>query len=69
MSENSEDVIIEVRLPLKDYKMLRDMLDERQAMNGLKKWISSRIIWVAAGVITMVGAFEALRRLGEYTVK
>lgn len=69
MSENREDVIIEVRLPLKDYKMLRDMLDERQAMNGLKKWISSRIIWVAAGVITMVGAFEALRRLGEYTVK
>lgn len=69
MSENHEDVIIEVKLPLKDYKILRDMLDERQAMNGLKKWISSRIIWVAAGVITMVGAFEALRRLGEYTVK
>lgn len=69
MSENNEDVIIEVKLPLKDYKMLRDMIDERQAMTGLKKWITSRIIWIAAGIITLVGAFEALRRLGEYTVK
>jgi len=62
-----EDVIIEVKLPLKDYRMLREILEERQAMNGLKKWISGKILWVAAGVITLVGAFEALRRLGEYT--
>lgn len=62
-----EDVIIEVKLPLRDYRMLREMLEERQAMNGLKKWISGKIIWLAAGIITLVGAFEALRRLGEYT--
>lgn len=66
MPENSDDTIIEVRLPLKDYKVMREMIDERNAMNGLKKWVSSRIIWVAAGIITLVGAFEALRRLGEY---
>lgn len=63
---SEEDVIIEVKLPLKDYRMLREILEERQAMNGLKKWISGKIIWLAAGIITLVGAFEALRRLGEY---
>lgn len=69
MSESNEDVIIEVKLPLKDYRVMREMIEERQAMRGLRKWLSSRIIWVAAGIITIVGAFEALRRLGEYTVK
>lgn len=58
--------IITVRLPVRDYKVLRTILDERQAMNGLKLWITSRVIWFAAGIITLVGAFEALRRLGEY---
>lgn len=64
MSENNEDVIIEVKLPLRDYKMLREILEERQAMNGLKKWLSGKVIWAAAGIITLVGAYEALRRLG-----
>ena len=66
MSENNDDIIIEVSLPLKDYKVMRELIEERQAMEGLKRWLSSRVIWVAAGVISLVGAFEALRRLGEY---
>jgi hypothetical protein len=64
---NEEDDIVEVKLPLKDYKMLREIIEERQAMNGLRKWISGKVIWLAAGIITLVGAFEALRKLGEYT--
>lgn len=66
MSENNDDIIIEVKLPLKDYKVMRELIEERQAMEGLKRWLSSRVIWVAAGIISLVGAFEALRRLGEY---
>lgn len=66
MTDSNEDVIIEVKLPLKDYRMLREIIEERQAMRGLRKWISSKIIWVAAGIITILGAFEALRRLGEH---
>lgn len=62
----SDDTIIEVKLPLKDYKVMREMIEERQAMHGLKKWLSGKVIWIAAGIITIVGAFEALRRLGEY---
>ena len=64
---SDDDIIIEVKLPLKDYRMLREIIEERQAMSGLKKWISGKIIWVAASIITLIGAFEALRRLGEYT--
>lgn len=67
MSDQNEDIIIEVKLPLRDYKVMREMIEERQAMHGLRKWISSRLIWAAAGMITIVGGIEALRRLAEYS--
>jgi len=66
MNERSDlDVIIEVKIPLKDYKILRDMIEERQAMNGLRKWLTTRVFWFTGGLLTILGIFEAVRRLGE----
>ena len=61
----NEDIIIEVKLPLKDYKIMREIIEERQAMNGLKKWLNGRVLWLAGGVLTCLGLFEAFRRFGE----
>jgi len=66
MNERSDlDVIIEVKIPLKDYKILRDMIEERQAMNGLRKWLTTRVFWFTGGLLTILGLFEAVRRFGE----
>ena len=67
MNDNlgNEDIIIEVRLPLKDYKIMREMIEERQAMNGIRKWLSAKVFWLAGGVLTCLGLFEAFRRFGE----
>jgi len=66
MNERSDlDVVIEVRMPLKDYKLLRDMIEERQAMNGLRKWLTTRVFWFTGGLLTILGLFEAVRRFGE----
>ena len=67
MTENlgSEDTIIEVKLPLKDYKIMRELIEERQAMNGLRKWFTNRVLWLVGGLLSSLGLFEAFRRLGE----
>jgi 5-bromo-4-chloroindolyl phosphate hydrolysis protein len=59
-----EDEIVEVRLPLKDYKIMREMIEERQAMNGIKRLLT-KIFWVAGGLLSLLGLFEVFRRFGE----
>ncbi len=63
---NKDDVVINVQLPLKEYKVMREMIEERQAMSGLKKWVFGRIFWFAGGLLTVLGVFEALRRFGDH---
>ena len=64
MTDSTDDEIVEVRLPRKDLKLMREMIEERQAMNGLRK-ILTRVFWFAGGLLTVVGLFEVFRRFGE----
>lgn len=57
-----EDEIVTVQLPLRDYKQLREMIDERQAMAGMKKLLN-KIFWVAAGLLSILGVVEILKQL------
>lgn len=67
MTDNlgNEDIIIEVKLPLKDYKIMREIIEERQAMNGMRKWLSTKVFWLVGGILSCLGLFEAFRRFGE----
>lgn len=60
-----QDVIVEVKLPLKDYQTMREIIEERQAMNGLRKWLTTKVFWLGGGILTVLGVFEAFRRFGE----
>lgn len=65
MTDHSkDDQVIQVTIPLKDYKVLREMIAERQAMNGLKLWLSSRVFWLAGGLLSVLGLIEAFKRFG-----
>ena len=64
MTDSTDDEIVEVRLPRKDLRLMREMIEERQAMNGVRK-IMTRVFWFAGGLLTVVGLFEVFRRLGE----
>lgn len=59
------DEIVSVSLPLKDYQVMRELIAERQAMRGLKRWLTHGILWILSSIVAFVGAFEVLRRLGE----
>lgn len=67
MTDNytKDDEIVEVKLPLKELKIMREMIEERQAMNGLRKWLTNRVFWLGGGILTVLGVFEAFRRFGE----
>lgn len=62
---DKDDEVIEVRLPRKDYLVMREIIEERQAMNGLRKWLTTKVFWFAGGLLTVLGLFEAFRRFGE----
>ena len=59
----SEDEVIEVKLPRKDYKIMRELIEERQAMNGMKV-ILARVFWVAGGLLSLLGLVELFKRFG-----
>lgn len=61
-SKDGEDTVIDVRLPYKDYKIMREIIEERQALHGLKRWIQSRVLWLVGGALSVLGLVEAFRR-------
>lgn len=62
---NKEDVIITVQLPLSDYKIMRELIEERQAMNGLKKWLTGNVFWLCGGMLSVLGLFAYFKGVGK----
>lgn len=60
---NDEDRIIEVKLPVRDYKALREIIDERKLMEGMSKKVAKALQFVAA-VAAALGLVEIGRRVG-----
>lgn len=57
---NEEDEIIEVRLPKKDYLVLRKMIDDQTALSGAGRWFKQKLqilFWLAAGALSIVGLY------------
>ena len=53
--DNENDEIIQVRLPRKDYLVLRQMIDDQSALEGVKKFFKRYInlaVWLAASTLT-----------------
>ena len=59
-----EHKLVEVQLTIKEYKILRQLIEERQTMSGLKLWLNARVMWFAGGLLTFLGIFEYVRRFG-----
>ena len=60
---NDEDRIIDVRLPVRDYKIMREVIEERRLMQGLSKKVAKVLSFVAA-VAAALGLLEIGRRIG-----
>ena len=62
--EPNDDDVIDIKMPRRDYKIMREMIEERQAMRGLKRWISGKLLFVIGSLLAVTGLLEALKRLG-----
>ncbi len=63
--DDKNDQIITVRLPRSDYIVLREMIDNQNALSGVRKWFHKKLsilFWIAGGLLTMAGLFEFFRR-------
>jgi len=58
-----DDELITVQLPVKDYKVMREIIAERQAMSVVMK-IANKIFWIAGGILSVFGLVEILKRFG-----
>lgn len=63
--DERDDIIVNVRLPYKDYKIMRELIEERQAMTGVKKWVTGNVFWLCGGLLSVVGLFAYFRGLGS----
>lgn len=57
-----QDEIVTVRLPKKDYEVLRELIGTRQALSGFKKWLQTGFLWAAGSLLTVFGLYEVLKR-------
>lgn len=65
MTDNSNDEIIDVRLPRADYELLRTILKEREAKNWLTAKISSWWIFgLGSGCLVLYALWEKISLLG-----
>lgn len=57
-----QDEIVTVRLPKKDYEVLRELIGTRQALSGFKKWLQTGLLWIAGSLLTVLGLYEIMKR-------
>lgn len=58
----SEDEVVVVTLPAKDYQLLRELIGERRALIWMKKWFQTGVIFIIGGTIASIfGLWETLK--------
>ncbi len=56
------DEIINVRLPRKDYEVMRQMIRERETMNNITAILKSSWVWVVvSGAIALITLWDTIK--------
>lgn len=58
MTDNTEDEIIIVHIPRKDYKILREMIERERSYSWLKNYLRSLWVWAFIGGLMTLFAFS-----------
>lgn len=62
--EFKDDEVINVSMPRKDYKMLREMIERERTYSWLKNYLRSLWVWAfAGGVLVMIALGD---RISEF---
>lgn len=58
MIDNTDDEIITVNIPRKDYKILREMIDRERTYSWVKNYLRSLWVWGFVGGLLALSTFS-----------
>lgn len=61
-STSEEDEIVAVTLPLRDYKIMRELIEERRSLNWLGKWFKHFLLVAAGGFIALMTFGDSIKQ-------
>jgi hypothetical protein len=62
-SDTNDDEIVNVQLPRKDYKVLRDILEREKTWSWIARWMKSGLLWAIVGsMIILMNFWEQIKR-------
>ena len=60
--DNYDDQIINVKMPRKDYEIMRQLIRERHTMNNVTAVLKNTYIWiVASGILALYAGWAQIR--------
>lgn len=61
MSDNKDDELIDVKLPRGEYRVLREIIKEREALSWLRRWLMSVGFAMAGGLVTLAVFWDRVK--------
>lgn len=62
MGDYDDDTVIDVRLPRAEYKILKELIHQKEAYNWFYNWIISNWIFiVGSSVLTLILLYEKIQ--------
>jgi len=58
---NDDDEIIDVRMPKRDYEIMRDMINKQKALNWVGKWFKQVGFVAAGGIVTVFVMWDSIK--------
>lgn len=60
---SDKDEIIVVRMPRRDYLIMRDMINRQKALNWVGRWFKHVIFVAAGGIITVMLLWDRIKQV------
>lgn len=57
------DEVIDVRLPMKDYLIMKEMIERQRALNWFGRWMRNVGLVAVGGFITLVVFWDHIKRI------
>ena len=61
-NHQSEDDVIDVRMPRKDYEIMRDMINKQKALNWVGRWVKQVVFVAAGGILTVIALWDWIKK-------
>jgi hypothetical protein len=68
-TDNTDDEIVVVQLPRKEYELMRKMIQREETMSNVWRWIRTFLFVLIGGVLTLVTFGEAVLKYLNGVVK